>query len=500
MESKKNVDNELRPSDSSIDSLGTSVEKSISPKWMWCSSDDILDGKNAEDDLKASELRYRRLFETAKDGILILDYDTGMIVDVNPFLMNLLNYTYQEFIKKHIWDIGIFKDIVASKAAFTELQKNSYVRYEDLPLSMDNGKKIDVEFVSNVYLVKDKKVIQCNIRDITDRKIVEKKLQETSNYLENLINSASVPIIVWDSSFKIRKFNNAFEKLTGKSKDDVIGKDLSIVFPEEETVKRIKLTMKGEIFESVEIPVLDSVGKERIILWNSANIYDDNKKLISTIAQGQDITERNKTRKEIEKSLKEKDILLEEVNHRVKNNLQLISSLLHLQQEKVNGETASILLDSRNRIKSIAIAHQILYQSKDFLQINVNQYMRELLKSILESYDVKKISVEFDIEEISLKINTVITCGLIVNELVTNVLKHAFQNKSGKILLSFKSKDDKLELTVKDNGIGIPDSFIIEKAKSLGLKLVKSLTEQLEGNMSYEINGGTTFRVTFPNK
>ncbi len=127
------------------------------------------DRKKAEESLTASELSYRRLFESAKDGILILDAGTGMIVDVNPFLIKLLGFSKEQFINKAIWEIGYFKDIIANKDKFLELQQKEYVRYEDLPLETAEGKKIHVEFVSNVYLANNQKIIQCNIRDITER-------------------------------------------------------------------------------------------------------------------------------------------------------------------------------------------------------------------------------------------------------------------------------------------------------------------------------------------
>ena len=128
---------------------------------------DISERKQAEEALRASEVRYRRLFESAKDGILILDAETGMVVDVNPFLIQLLGFSHEAFLGKEIWELGFFRDIIANQASFAELQRNEYIRYEDKPLQTADGRRIDVEFVSNVYLVNHQKVIQCNIRDIT---------------------------------------------------------------------------------------------------------------------------------------------------------------------------------------------------------------------------------------------------------------------------------------------------------------------------------------------
>ncbi len=175
----------------------SNVYQAGSDKVIQCNIRDITARKRAEDALLKSEIRYRRLFETAQDGILILDAETGMIEDVNPFLINMLGYSRGEFLKKKLWEVGAFKDIEASQSAFEALQENEYIRYEDLPLRAKDGRLIQVEFVSNVYLVGDEKVIQCNIRDITERKRIQVALlkseadlreQSVRDHLTELIN------------------------------------------------------------------------------------------------------------------------------------------------------------------------------------------------------------------------------------------------------------------------------------------------------------------------
>lgn len=167
--------------------------------------EDITAEKQSEEALKISETRYRRLFETARDGILLLDAGTGQISDVNPFLLEMLGYSHEDFLGKKLWEIGAFQDIEASKAVFRELQAKGYVRYEDLPLETKDGRLIAVEFVSNVYLVNHHKVIQCNIRDITQRKLIEEALQKAHNELERRVEERTIELQTALSEIKTLK-------------------------------------------------------------------------------------------------------------------------------------------------------------------------------------------------------------------------------------------------------------------------------------------------------
>jgi formate hydrogenlyase transcriptional activator len=167
--------------------------------------EDVTDKKQTEEALKSSEKRYRRLFETAQDGILILDAETGQISDVNPFLVEMLGYSHEDFLGKKLWEIGVFRDIEASKAAFLELQDKGYVRYNDLPLETKDGRPMAVEFVSNVYLVNHRKVIQCNIRDITERKHIAAALQSAHNEMERRVEERTVELQTALSEIKTMK-------------------------------------------------------------------------------------------------------------------------------------------------------------------------------------------------------------------------------------------------------------------------------------------------------
>ncbi|MFH0730772.1 MAG: PAS domain S-box protein [Pseudomonadota bacterium] len=172
----------------------------------------VLEKERTGKKLQDSEKRYRRLFESAKDGILILDADTGRVADANPFLLRLLGYTYDELYGQHIWELGVFKDIAASQDAFKALQDNEYIRYEDLPLETRNGEPIAVEFVSNVYLVDERKVIQCNIRDITARKRTEKALRESEAKMRSILDNVGIGVTLISPGMQVLELNHRMRK------------------------------------------------------------------------------------------------------------------------------------------------------------------------------------------------------------------------------------------------------------------------------------------------
>jgi two-component system cell cycle sensor histidine kinase/response regulator CckA len=188
-------------------------------------NDLAMERKLAVEALSASEARYRRLFETAQDGILILDAHSGMIIDVNPFLVNLLDYPREEFVGKTLWDIGPFKQIEASKAAFRQLQDKEYVRYDNLPLEARSGRLVNVEFVSNVYGVNGKSVIQCNIRDITARRRAEEELRKSEERFGKAFRLSPLAITIsTEREGRYLDVNEAFLLMLGYKRGDVIGR------------------------------------------------------------------------------------------------------------------------------------------------------------------------------------------------------------------------------------------------------------------------------------
>jgi two-component sensor histidine kinase len=220
----------------------------------------------------------------------------------------------------------------------------------------------------------------------------------------------------------------------------------------------------------------------------------------------EDSTDRKRIENQLKESLREKELLLKEVHHRVKNNMQVISSLLNLQSRYVKGKrNIAIFNESQNRIKSMALVHEKLYQSKDLTTIDLNDYLESLADGLLTFYKptARNISCEIEADSVTIGSDTAVPFGLIINELLSNSLKHAFsEHKNGAIKIIFRiisiKEDIEYELIVSDNGIGLPEDLDIRKTKSLGLQLITSLAEhQLQGRLELNRNNGTEFRFRF---
>lgn len=227
---------------------------------------------------------------------------------------------------------------------------------------------------------------------------------------------------------------------------------------------------------------------------------DELSTLVDTINQMIETIEQS--HKRLEESVKEKEVLLREIHHRVKNNMQVISSLLNLQSAHIKDKTLREMFDeAQNRIQSMSLIHEKLYQSKELAYIDFKEYIKALTTDLVRSFGVKKdkIAIVINVEDISLDIDTAIPCGLIINELVSNSLKHAFPDgREGEIVIALKRVEGGIELRVADNGVGIPEELDFKKTRSLGLRLVTILAEdQLQGSIELKRDGGTDFRITF---
>jgi PAS domain S-box-containing protein len=241
---------------------------------------DITERKRIEDALKASEIRYRRLFETAKDGILILDADTGRITDANPFLQDLLGYSYAELLGKRLWEIGPFRDIAASRAAFRKLQRKEYIRYDNLPLETKGRRHRHVEFVSNVYLVNGTRVIQCNIRDITERHQAEEALAKAARELEKRVAERTAELLTANKLMKkmLDEGKRKEEKIRKSSEllRSLLGRLQSLIEQERMRISRDIHDQLGQTLTAVKLDL--SLIRKRLVsdglAEQSANIHE----------------------------------------------------------------------------------------------------------------------------------------------------------------------------------------------------------------------------------
>jgi PAS domain S-box-containing protein len=495
-------------------------------------------------------------FETNLDPVLILG--SGILVLIcadSIFAFQSLNETY---ISGGLLDIGwILSFVLIGLAGFLQasdekldlqryfrvriwIQKSNLASY--IPLiwaliafillswtnkneSIPNSESIELAVGFIILLVIIRQAITLNEnknlyyaaeKEINYRKIAKEKLKESEKRLYDIIDFLPDATFAINNQGEVISWNRAMEDLTGFKAENMMGKGnyeyslpfyrmrrpvlIDLVINPDENIEKYydHLERRGEIilFET-EIPL----NGNNSTLWGKAvPLYDGKGNINGAIETIRDITERKKSENEIKSSLKEKNILLQEIHHRVKNNMQIISSLLNLQSRYVDEEEAvNVLKESQNRVKSMAMIHEKLYESDDLAHINFIEYIHSLVTNLFYSYNLEYAQIKqiLEIENINLNMETAVPCGLIISELISNSLKYAFPNGKGEIYVSLKSVEDKYELIIRDNGIGLPEELDFDHLESLGLRLVTSLTEQIDGELTVERSHGTEFKITF---
>lgn len=309
-------------------------------------------------------------------------------------------------------------------------------------------------------------------------------VQSQEHLYRNIFSSIQNAVIIFDNQGYIREVNQpAFQDLFGLEEDEVIGRSSDILFQ-----NRSNGIVLGQSC-GCEVVIERKDGR---LFWGQVQVDDlrnQSGKIIGSIAVVQNITDRMQIQEKLEAQLKEKEVLLNEIHHRVKNNLNIVSSLLSLQKGEIDSieEAREAFDESCSRIHSIALIHESLYHSNNFSMIRMDAYIENMIGHFNEYFDKSRhVEYEIDADNLHLDIVKAVPCGIIINELVTNSLKHAFpDNRQGTISISLKlAEDSRIELRVTDNGIGIPESVELESATTLGLNLVKILSEQLNGTLS----------------
>lgn len=342
------------------------------------------------------------------------------------------------------------------------------------------------------------------ISQTISRKNAEEALRRSEARYRFLVENAPVGILTTDVKGNILDVNPEILKILGSSSKDFTRQYNLLTFPplvEAGISSDFKTCLEtGELVVS-ERPYVSQSGKKSCLRLNLVPIRDHHNHVSGVQAIVEDILDRKEAEEKIKSSLKEKEILLKEIHHRVKNNLQVISSLLKLQSKRLKDQkTLAILNESHNRIRAMALIHENLYKSNNLAQIDFKEYIDDLMRQLLRSYlqTKQKIVIKTTIERKFLDIDLAVPCGLIITELVSNSLLHAFKHrKTGEIEISLSNGKGKFELVVKDNGSGLPDDIDFVASDTLGLQLVHELTQQISGSLDVSKQRGTEFRIVF---
>lgn len=324
--------------------------------------------------------------------------------------------------------------------------------------------------------------------------------------LRGFLEAAPDAIVVVDSAGRIVIVNQLTERLFGYSRGELLGKSVEFLVPERYRAHHHEF--RADYFheprtrpmgEGRELAGRRKDGSEFPVEISLSPLDTDQGTLVISIIR--DTTQRRLVEARLRASLQEKEVLLKEIHHRVKNNLQIVSSMLNLQIDRVvDPEALELFKESQTRVRSIALFHEKLYQSRDLTRVDIAEYLRGLATDLFATYGVNQdeIALELRTEDVPIGVDAAISCGLIVNELVSNALKHAFPpGRRGTVRVALRRDDGEVALEVADDGVGMPRDLDFPNPSTLGLELVCILTEQVRGSIALDRERGTRFLIRF---
>ena len=526
----------------------------------------ITERKRTEEALQREKAHLDKLFESAQEAIVLTDYN-GRVLRINSEFARLFGYTPEEVLGQLLDDLVSSGELKKEAVSYTKnLTDGKNIAFESVRRRKD-GSLIHVSAIGSPIIVGNKQEATYSIyRDITKRKRAEEDVKrraaqaaliyktgkrissklklkelffeivtavsEAFNYYSvslflvdeepkwitmQSIAGGNVDIVPPGYKLQIGEGMTGNAVLTGKTQvSNNIRKDPHYVsFGEEKTKSELTVPIKraNEVigvfdiqsdefnaFDETDVTAMETLSTQIASAIENARLYEKAQR---------EITERKRVEVQLSESLKEKEVLLKEIHHRVKNNMQIISSLLRLQSWHIKNKKMREMFEvSQSRIRSMALIHEKLYQSQDLARIDFYDYIKSLTNSLVSTYRVglEPITFKLDIKKVYFDINTAIPLGLIINELVTNSLKYAFpeqrawgetDNSKGEIFLSLHSYKGRVSLIVRDNGMGLPKDFNFRKTESMGLQLVNDLVAQLDGTIELQEEGGTSFKITF---
>jgi PAS domain S-box-containing protein len=465
---------------------------------------DITKDKEIFRKYQSSVETFQDLFDSINDAIYIQDKE-GRFLEVNRGAVEMYGYDRAYFIDQT-------PEILAApgKVDLLGMQRRIKMALDGSPQSFEwwgkrsNGEVFPQEIVMSRGTYFGEDVVITIARNISERYSAEEELRKNEEMFRQLFQNAPIAIAFMDKRQEIRQVNAAFSETFGYKTDEIKGLDIDqLIVPEKNKEEAAKIS--ADIFDGKTTyhsgKRLTKEGElVDVLIYGLPVIVDGRTVAIYGIYV--DITDRKEAEEKLRKSLKEKEVLLAEIHHRVKNNLAVITGLLELQAYNTGSEQATEVLQlSQMRVNSIALIHEKLYQNEDLSEICFEQYLEELTDIILKSMSTVQthVNVSIDADPVKLTVNQAIPCGLILNEIITNSYKHAYPDKNeGEIEILLNKEGSDIMLTIKDDGIGLPEDIDLEKPKSLGIKLIRTLSKQLNAEAKFSnVNPGTKFSLQF---
>ncbi|MFO7729503.1 MAG: PAS domain S-box protein [Spirochaetia bacterium] len=446
------------------------------------------------------------LFENSPEAIVLLD-EHNRVIQANPEFYRLFGYTEAEVEGRHIDMLVAGEEEYAEAVHFSEeAEAGRHLNAESIRHRKD-GQPVEVSILGAPIEVEGKVVGIFGIyRDISDRKQVERKLALSEQKHRELFEHAPIGIFQSTSEGRFITVNDSMARIFGF--DDTASvityySDLTntLYYRPERRARFLDALLKDGEVKNFE---LEACRRDGAVIWVSLNArisywYSSDNFVIDGFLS--DVTDLKQTEHKLQASLREKNVLLQEVHHRVKNNMQIISSMLNLEAMNVeNSNNKDLLYAMQNRIQAMALVHEKLYASDQIEAVDLGEYTRELCMQVLDAISKElEPNVDFRIESIPSGIDFSVPYGLIVNELVMNAYKHAFNGIAfPRITVELGRQAGQLMLKIRDNGIGLPSDFDISKSASLGMNLVHSLIMQLGGQFSVFNKDGTVWEILFP--
>ena len=503
-----------------VDSIGANLLGVYGIDGIVVTTRPIGQRKEMEQALRESEEKYRLFTETSPDMIYLIDAQ-GYIRFVNHRAAEGLMMKPEDIIGKHLNDVFPPETAGNYLNAIRHIAETGKSAEDELIENLPSGNHWIEARLSPLFDAENKVQGVFGIsHDITERKNAQMAVQESEARYRSLFNLSPVGITLTGIAGNILEINEAMLGMFGYSREEIGSTNIIAFYADPETRVQLAGTVlaRGSITD-YELMCRRRDGSTFPVLLNSARIQRGGERLFQSTFI--DITDRKMMEEEIRSlnraleqrviqrtdqlnaSLEEKEVLLREIHHRVKNNLQIIISILRLQNRHITDPgTRAILLDSEGRVRSMALVHEKLYRSIDLAHIDIGDYLRDLARYLFNTYSVNQGQVAFSVEipDLSLDINRAIPLGLILNELLSNALKHAFPPQTGgEIVITGSQTGDTITISVQDNGVGIPAGFDWRHSASLGMHLVVTLIEQVHGTMEKEECGrGTCFVLKIP--